>query len=197
MRWPVGFEIDHHAMDRLVARQDKDLIAKCPYGVPGDRLWVKEEHYLCGIWRIEGRLANGKPKYRFEIDRDMGVQFDTMPNGTITGGRSTEVHGWYKRIGMFMPRWASRGLDEVVSVSVDRLQAISESDAWSEGCKPGDPDDAGGFFPAEEPDPSGIGFRGWDNATDWYADLWESINGAGSWDANPWVWRVEFKVITP
>lgn len=96
-----------------------------------------------------------------------------------------------------MPRWASRITLEVTGVRVERLQDISEADAWAEGCTPGTLDDNGDPFPAEEPHPSGIGTRGWDSARDWYADLWEAINGEGSWDANPWVWVVEFERVTP
>lgn len=70
-----------------------------------------------------------------------------------------------------MPRWACRILLEITSVRVERLNDIGQGAACAEGC------------PAfHEP----IG---------WFSDLWESINGAGSWDANPWVWVVEFRRI--
>lgn len=84
-----------------------------------------------------------------------------------------------RRPGMFMPRWASRITLEVTGVRVERLQDISEADAMAEGVDEwargacGDPDalDALGKFEL----------------------LWCSINGRASWDANPWVWRIEFK----
>jgi hypothetical protein len=92
-----------------------------------------------------------------------------------------------------MPRWASRITLDVIGVRVERLQGISEADAWAEGCERGAPWDNGqGHFPAER-DLGGGSSEGWDNARDWYADLWDSINGSGSWDANPWVWVVEFR----
>jgi hypothetical protein len=69
-----------------------------------------------------------------------------------------------------MPRWASRINLEVVSVRVERLQNISEEDARAEG----------------------IWQPNWPLS---WRQLWESINGAGSWEANPWVWVVEFKRI--
>lgn len=74
-----------------------------------------------------------------------------------------------------MPRWASRITLEITNVRVERLQDISESDANSEGCmlEPFDQD--------------------WTQCRRWFMELWESINGAGSWDANPWVWVIEFK----
>lgn len=78
---------------------------------------------------------------------------------------------------MFMFRWASRIQLEITGVRVERLQDISEANAQAEGC--------------------GITVdytKGRTYITD-YKELWESINGAGSWDANPWVWVIEFKVI--
>ncbi len=86
---------------------------------------------------------------------------------------------------IYMPRWASRLSLEIVSVRVERLNDISEADALAEGC---DTD--------RLPDGAGEGGE-WHCPTAWYADLWESINGAGSWAQNPWVWVVEFKVVTP
>lgn len=76
-----------------------------------------------------------------------------------------------------MPRWASRILLEIVNVRVERLQDISEADAIAEG--------VGGnasITPCY--------------SIERYRAIWESINGAGSWDVNPWVWVIEFKVVT-
>lgn len=154
-----------------------DVRIASPYGQPGDRLWVRETWMLAtpllgiGLW----------PFYRatcHQMDRD--------------------AKGWKPSI--HMRREHSRIDLEVTGVRVERLQDISEADAWAEGCARGQADDVGGFFPAEEPLPNGKGFRGWDNARDWYADLWEEINGdtgPGSWDANPWVWVVEFRRVRP
>lgn len=83
-----------------------------------------------------------------------------------------------------MPRWASRITLEITSVRVERLQSISEADAWAEGVA---------HFSA--------GMNGTPSAGDHDAGrvlfrrLWESINGPGSWDANPWLWVVEFRRI--
>lgn len=81
-----------------------------------------------------------------------------------------------------MPRWASRILLEITNVLVERLQDISEEDAVAEGVQitdeyTGCADDIDDYRHA-------------------YKFLWESINGQGSWDLNPWVWAIEFKVIT-
>ena len=78
------------------------------------------------------------------------------------------------RPSIHMPRWASRITLEVTGVRVERLHGITRGDAMAEGCP----------FPnmAQGPDPR-----------DWYAELWGAINGPGNWDANPWVWVVEFR----
>jgi hypothetical protein len=175
----------------------------CPYGNVGDWLWVREAWMPFGS--SPGRVAIG---YKASNDiRPDGVTFEEFGSGKWFNA-SEETYYKFKRdiermeaIGdkwrpsIHMPRWASRLTLEITDVRVQRLQEISEEDAWAEGCRQGEPTANGGYFPAEEPDPSGIGERGWDCATDWYADLWEEINGEGSWDKNPWVWVVTFKRI--
>lgn len=96
--------------------------------------------------------------------------------------RKHETDGKW-RPSIFMPRWASRITLEITGVRVERLQAISEADCYAEGMQR-------------------TAFIG--NVTDDdmeyvarcdYRDLWQSINGPGSWDANPWVCVVEFRRI--
>src|SRR5690606_16958235 len=85
-----------------------------------------------------------------------------------------DVPPW--RPSIHMPRWASRLVLEVTGVWVERLQAISEADALAEGIE------------ADK-------YHGLDRAAARaYSELWEQINGPGSWDANPWVWVVEFRL---
>lgn len=84
-----------------------------------------------------------------------------------------------------MPRWANRITLEVTGVRVERLQDISEADAIAEGLER----DRQLWKHYSQP-----GF-GWVDPRQSYQTLWESINGAGSWGANPWVWVVEFKRI--
>ena len=85
-----------------------------------------------------------------------------------------------------MPRWASRITLEITSVLVERLKDISESDALAEGVaqvvRDRLPVQQCGEYDAIDVDPVEL-----------YQDLWESINGPGSWGANPWVWVVEFR----
>lgn len=101
---------------------------------------------------------------------------------------------WHRaRPSIHMPRWASRITLTVTDVRVQRLQNISEADAWAEGCKPGELNDRGEPFPAEEPHPK-CGWVGWDCARDWYADLWDSLHGPDAWETNPWVAAYTFTV---
>lgn len=137
----------------------------CPYGVPGDRLWVRETlkrgwmpHLLTGEPTGADRAeyaADGEPVL-LELDFDAAWQWQrpTLP----------AIH---------MPRWASRLTLEVLSVRVERLQAISEEDALAEGL-----DDC----PA------------CDSARDEFRAVWDSINAdRAPWASNPWVWVVEFR----
>lgn len=75
-----------------------------------------------------------------------------------------------------MPRWASRITLEITGVRVERLNSISDSDASKEGCCIADMESG-------------------DCLSDVFARLWTSIYGEGSWQANPWVWVIEFKVV--
>jgi len=146
---------------------------RCPYGVPGDRLWCKEtwskaKSCNCSdiFYRADGEVS-GKQTALSYIERE---------------------RTW--RPSIFMPRWASRITLEVTDVRVERLQAISDADVIAEGIGY----DADGYCWSDESAPS----RGQPltiNPIDAYRWLWESINGAGSWDANPWVWVVSFRRI--
>jgi len=123
----------------------------------------------------------------------------------------------YWRPSIFMPRWASRITLEIVALRVERLQDISEADAIAEGCQPTAPHRWWSVFTDKGSGSYGDGINnppvvGEDSplgrvlayrsdelpgrpATDDYRRLWQSINGPGSWDANPWVWVIEFKRI--
>jgi hypothetical protein len=84
-------------------------------------------------------------------------------------------HGRW-RPSIHMPRWASRLTLELTGVRVERLQGISDADAKAEGCD------------YTERPPLSVGYY------TAYRELWETINGPGSWEANPWVWVLEFEV---
>jgi hypothetical protein len=133
---------------------------QCPYGQPGDRLWVRE------TWRQAYPKTNFSHGVVYRADKERALGMDEY----------SDRHRWKPSI--FMPRWASRILLGITAVRVERLQDISDEDALAEGCYP----TKTGIYP------------GAPRAA--YRELWDSINGAGSWDANPWVWVVEFNRVT-
>jgi hypothetical protein len=145
----------------------------CPYGVAGDRLWVRE------AWNC---LSAGT---------DQLISPNPRPNVCAVAYQATEktrhakfpdsflVDRWRRSI--HMPRWASRITLEITAVRVERLGDISEADAIAEGC---------GVYSEGE----------WLNHVECgitrvqrFHELWESINGPESWAANPWVWVIEFR----
>ncbi len=163
----------------------------CPYGQPGDRLWVKES------WRTGARLDAKSPKAIERACHDAGythgaccpVRYEADGSHTTWGDRDAADFGmWGKhRVSIHMPRWASRLTLEITGVRVERLQGISEADVIAEGVTAVS---SGGVTLFTT-----TGVNCFQTAKDAYAALWESINGPGSWAANPWVWVVEFKLV--
>lgn len=163
----------------------------------GDRLWVRESYYHRGHWeRVPGAFTKqGRQKWAF-IPADDVLLFDA-PESFRLGRHSAdpETVAWHKRLGRFMPRWASRITLDVTEVRVERLQDISETDAAAEGRAPCDMCGDSGWV---NRGPDG----GWqckvegcgDPDRDWYAELWDSLNGPGAWEANPWVMAISFNV---
>lgn len=153
----------------------------CPYGQPGDRLWVRESY------RLRRESLNGAPMDSVAPSMfcDSTRHFEADGNAPSWAGKL--------RPSIHMPRWASRILLEVVSVRVERLQDISEEDAKAEGIEPHEVRQFA-IFGLSKAERAAV-YR--DAAVGPYQGLWEQINGAGSWDANPWVWVVEFKRVKP
>jgi hypothetical protein len=154
----------------------------CPYGQPGDRLWVREtwleDPEDDGTWAYTQYVGcKGSPL------SDIPRKFQKPEHCIYREGWNGSDLRW--RPSIHMPRWASRILLEVVSVHVEWLQDISEKDARAEGVTIEDRH-MSGYCVGQFLPPSIRAYR----------DLWESINGVGSWDANPWVWVVEFKRVT-
>lgn len=127
----------------------------CPYGKPGDRLWVRE------AWAVQHEYDAFAPS---EIGASARWHY----------AATEDLGGLRKRPSIFLPRRGSRITLEITDVRVERLQEISDADALAEGC------DSGHNF-------------GDGSACTAFGMLWESINGPKSWDANPWVWVVEFR----
>ncbi|HFP9401516.1 TPA: hypothetical protein ACT16L_005442 [Klebsiella michiganensis] len=160
----------------------------CPFGAVGDRIWVRE------TWGVvsheldeDGRIQPWTP------DRP-ATAIHEMPfgNGYYSGHAIYAADGdftWGDDDGygdgrscwkpsIHMPRWASRILLEITDVRVERLKHIPRAGIIAEG------------YPAERESTGGQ----YDPFL-WYRDLWESIYGPDSWQANPWVWVIEFKRI--
>lgn len=173
----------------------------CPYGVPGDRLWVRET--WCDTRDIDNvGPPDDRPFLKIDPMDSAGDYVLWRADGEVEwcddDGGDTEQSFWKPSI--HMPRWASRILLEVVSVRVERVQDISNRDALEEGircpkCGYINIDASKhldhNLCPSDESEPSAVhaGFK----------PLWNSINekrGFG-WDINPWVWIVEFKMIEP
>lgn len=144
---------------------------RCPYGKPGDRLWVKENFHL-GAYVREPHAQGAAIAYAV----GKSTCFRHMTDAEMDRCRlKPDPRPWAesKTIPcLLMPRWASRISLEITGIRVERLNDISENDACWEG----------------------IDISANDcNYVETYRQLWECINGPGSWDANPWVWVIEFK----
>ena len=147
----------------------------CPYGQPGDRLWVREAWAASSIYDATppSKICDHLPR-----------PFERPPCG-IAYPASGGCIGLKLRPSIHMPRHASRITLEVTAVRVERLHDITADDAMAEGIVRL----ADGGYAADKDG------RHYHAASAWhaYASLWEQINGAGSWTTNPWVWAVEFR----
>lgn len=156
----------------------------CPYGAPGDRLWVREA-WTC----LSGKARPGEP---------LAYRADT------TDGERVRVDAPW-RPSIHMPRWASRLTLEVTGVRVERLQDISEEDARAEGVVPDETERCRGGFGGGQhtsrvsrtevlscPLCAGTGYQ--PNAyRDAFRALWNQINAErATWESNPWVWVITF-----
>jgi hypothetical protein len=145
----------------------------CPYGQPGDRLWVRESFQFLTEY-------NRCPTSQVPINSDILYVAD----------RPDSLWDAKVRPPQFMPRWASRITLEIESVRVERLQDISEADCWKEGIEILD-----GYFDSETIKMSKKLKLPMEDARPFFACIWESIYGTGSWQSNPWVWAIEFKIL--
>lgn len=176
--------------------------SECPYGLAGDQLWVRE------AWTFAGTLDPGILVYRADYPACVPRHYENVPPESALKWRPS-IH---------LARDQSRIQLEVTGVRVERLQDISEDDAVAEGCKADVPEtwwqgykDCGGSMGWIHQQATG------DEPPDWmiephkmaptphlvrsakwhYELLWDAINGPGSWEANPWVWVVEFRRLNP
>jgi len=214
-RRPVkGLKTDNPVVD---AFDDSPLIGACwdiggpvirsPYGLPGDRLYARETFMDLQGTGVEHRPDPNGPLQRYAYRADCP-----------TGSHSDEARkdfGLKWKPSIHMPRAACRILLEITAVRVERLQDITEAQAMAEGCfftdygrkcgHGGNGWQEVGDCPApKEYHPQRDGWM-WDSTTSHeqclgsarnaFGNLWNSTGG--DWDANPWVWVVEFKRVTP
>ena|SRR3990167_3894037 len=143
---------------------------RCKYGKIGDKLWVREN---CRAIELE----SGEDVVQYMSD--MAIR--SIEHTQDAADKWIDLHNYandYGRIApsIHMPRWASRILIEITDIRVERLKDISEVEAKAEGT-------------AWE----ACGSSQEGNHKAGFASLWESINGAGSWNINPFVWVISFK----
>jgi hypothetical protein len=143
-------------------------LLNCPYGRPGDRLWCKE------TWAIDKKYDRFKPSKLPAREKGEIIRYEMW---YAADGEAKSLSFGRTRPSIFMPRWTSRITLEITAVRVERVQDIGDEDAESEGLH-------------------------WCNAAsprDKFQCLWDSLNakrGYG-WVANPFVWVIEFRRLTP
>ncbi|EOG7781624.1 TPA: hypothetical protein SHS77_004268 [Raoultella planticola] len=155
----------------------------CPFGAVGDRIWVRET-FQGPLFDYEQMEAFLEDSSKFEKPEFCQYAADGGHRPEYQDADDNLRHGW--RPSIHMPRWASRILLEITDVRVERLNSISQEDAQAEGLE------LTGWRPTySDPDSGGEVMTPYDN----FAELWSSIYGDESWQANPWVWVIEFKVV--
>jgi hypothetical protein len=187
-----------------------EVVLLCPYGGPGDRLWCRETWAVRvvgppSVWldgaelREVRRYGGGEPTPGCHLrarTTDAMVDYRAYPTSIeelrrspgFTTYRTEEPPKW--RPSIFMPRWASRITLEITDVRVQRVQDISEADAWAEGVDELDGmlDDAAIRRAAK------VAGCSHEDARATYGAAWDEINGKrASWESNPYVWVLTFK----
>lgn len=159
----------------------------CPYGRPGDRLYVRETHYRWGKWVKCGKTKTGRQMWRFKHTVEAaGFERD---GGLIPAASRTDI-GWHKRPSIFLPKKLARIWLEITNVKLEHLQSITEKQAIAEGMRIEDAERQAFWTPVSA-----------------FARLWNElyakrldrhgIPGGYSWAINPVVWRICFRRITP
>jgi hypothetical protein len=168
----LSWLVDSEFTPEFVADPDNNM---CPYGKVGDRLWVRET--IVAHPEYSGKDYKAGLCGPLKDDNGENVAF----RGYLTDYPDfdeikKQMHFFKKIPAIHMPKNCCRIFLEIESVRVERLNEITRGDAMAEGCP----------FP---------NMAKGDNPVDWFRSLWQSINGADSWEKNPFVWRIEFKRI--
>ena len=169
VEWYAPAKVDKHGEmypgKEVYGAADENEGRVCPYGVPGQKLWVRETFSIQPQSEISSRDV---VLYRADI------------GNTFLDGK------W--RPSIYMPRWASRITLAITEVRVERVQEISEEDCRAEGIDTSvvnpSPRGVAPIYPKQ-----------YGSAKDCFRDLWDSINAKRGfpWDSNPWVWAISFK----
>lgn len=156
------------------------LYYRCPYGKPGDKLWVKE------TWRHYGNLYKGNKAYalvEYRADgacRQIELKIPLPTRSWWDSGKKP----WASPI--FMPRWASRITLKVTKIRIQQVQDIGANDIFKEGIDKWEEYEGGRVISVAQ-------------ARGRFRQLWNSLYAKGDfgWDSNPWVWVIEFKRVVP
>lgn len=159
----------------------EETMKKCPYGNVGDILWVRETYIKCITWDGEGECPPAK--YIYRADDKGPVDWHNEKTG--------EPGNIPWKPSIFMPKEACRIFLRITDIQVERLQNISEEDAVAEGIR----QYPSGEYQFYMKDKLQSVRPGCDLARISFCSLWESINGAESWNTNPFVWVVNFERI--
>lgn len=199
MRLPKWFlaEVESYPNGLGICAENIDGNVSCPYGLEGDRLWVRES--------FQALFADGF-EYHNQVDYKTGRGYKihymaTEPREEYFDADEDISDAVTPSI--FMPRWASRILLEVTDVRAQRVQDISEADAIAEGCRLVGIDKGREYYSASSVSP-GVKVdvfnpSGAPTAKEAFAHLWDSLNDARGfgWDANPLVWAITFRRLQP
>jgi len=174
-RYPKGWVLES---DSRTSSEWRCQPTPCPFGQPGDRLWVRE------TWRPE--TIHSCAMDTCDCDA-VGVSYAADGEWIPHTWQNPPPDDWYMPAAaargnvpsIHMPRWACRLVLEITAVRVERLQAITEADAVAEGLSQSE---SGSWLPGPCDHP------------EWaFHQLWAQAYGEPAWEANPWVWVIEFK----
>lgn len=201
---PAGYEIDGRGRNNgrpvvlcsLTATPTGSRLVYCPYGGPGDHLWVREGFAL-SVRDIEGHeeLDAKRPElwghvaYRADPSKGDWLSYDG------NGSRTPRPVPW--RSPLYMPRWASRITLEITDVRIEPLESITEADAKAEGVEAEwcDPNDGEQYESLSGEDiGGGHGYTSPRSYVAGFMRAWSRINGKRApWETNPLVWVIEFQ----
>ena len=179
---PNDIEVDEHGIAQVIAEYGCLCDIPVPYAV-GDLLWVRES--WCELDR----------GHRFvEHRREAAYMADTKAGSD--GDEIRKEYGYKWKPSIHMPRWASRLTLDVTNVRVERLQDISDADALAEGvCQFTEESDRPGSWKGLSAEyRAGMVRTIYGSPSKASHHLWDHVNGAGAWDANPWVVALTFTV---